>query len=50
MSFLDIDEILNEEERIPVTFKGEAMALGHLDSNVESEHLPQGSRVEIPLV
>lgn len=49
MSYLDIDLILSEEERIPCVFNLDAEGLGSLDASVESEDLPSGSRVELPL-
>lgn len=49
MSHLNIDELLSEEERIPVKFLVEGQSIGHLDANNESNDLPAQSRVEIPL-
>ncbi|KAJ1437630.1 hypothetical protein B484DRAFT_445063 [Ochromonadaceae sp. CCMP2298] len=49
MSYLDIDTILSEEERIPATFIVEAPGLGHLDNSIDSEDLPEQSRIEMPL-
>jgi GINS complex subunit 3 len=49
MSYLDIDQILCEEERIPATFLLDAPGLGHLDTSIDSEDLPENSRIELPL-
>mmetsp|Transcript_1441 Transcript_1441/g.2346 ORF Transcript_1441/g.2346 Transcript_1441/m.2346 type:complete len:199 (-) Transcript_1441:1726-2322(-) len=49
MSFLDIDAILSEEERIPSTFLIEGPGLGHLDISIDSEDLPESTRIELPL-
>lgn len=51
--YLDIDLILSEEERLPVTFNIEAPHLGHLDPTIVSadggDTLPALSRTELPL-
>ena len=49
MSFLDIDEILSEEERIPCIFNIDASNLGYLDSTNNLPDLPAHSKVELPL-
>lgn len=49
MSYLDIDTILCDEERLPCHFLLEASDLGFLDSTIESPDLPEGSRVELPM-
>lgn len=49
MSYLDIDQILSEEERIPATFLLEGPGLGHLDASIDSTDLPENSRIELPL-
>jgi GINS complex subunit 3 len=49
MSYLDIDEILSEEERIPCVFSIDATGLGNLDSTNELPDLPAHSKVELPL-
>ena len=49
MSYLDIDEILCEEERVPCTFMLTAVGLGHLDTSVEGNDLPEQTRIELPL-
>ena len=50
MSFLDIDTILAEEERLPCTFKYDAEKLGFLDpTNEEDTVLPASSKVELPV-
>ena len=53
MSYLDIDQILYEEERIPSIFLINAYALSYLDPTLE-EHtsctdLPEQTRIELPL-
>lgn len=50
-SFLDIDLLLSEEERVPVIFKLPAKGLGHLDPFLEDhdEGLQIGSKAEVPL-
>jgi GINS complex subunit 3 len=49
MSYLDIDQILSEEERIPSTFLMAGPGLGHLDISIDSEDLPSQTRIELPL-
>jgi GINS complex subunit 3 len=49
MSYLDIDQILCDEERIPATFLLDAPGLGHLDPSIDSEDLPENTRIELPL-
>ena len=49
MSYLDIDQILSEEERIPTVFLLDGAGLGHLDISIESEDLPENTRIELPL-
>lgn len=51
MSYLDIDQILAEEERFPCKFLVEAPTLGQLDPTNAGygNPLPIGSRVELPL-
>lgn len=48
---LDIDQILNEEERLPCKFLIDAPTLGHLDPTNAGYGftLPEGSRVELPM-
>lgn len=47
--YLDIDEILSEEERVPCIFTYDAKNLGMLDSSNDSIDLPEDSKVELPL-
>ena len=51
MSWLDIDTILAEEERLPCVFSTDCPTLGHLDKNNSNygQMLPKGSRVELSL-
>jgi GINS complex subunit 3 len=49
MRFLDIDEILSEEERLPCIFSVDASGLGGLDPAIESHDLPAHSKVDLPL-
>jgi GINS complex subunit 3 len=49
MKYLDIDEILSEEERMPSVFNLDASGLGCLDSTNHSPDLPAHSKVELPL-
>ncbi len=49
MSFLDIDLILSEEDRLPCIFRVDAFDLGHLDPSNHSSVLPMNSRLELPL-
>jgi hypothetical protein len=49
MSFLDIDQILSEEERIPCVFRLDAKGLGFLDATVESDDIAASTRVELPM-
>ncbi|KJE90281.1 hypothetical protein CAOG_008529 [Capsaspora owczarzaki ATCC 30864] len=48
MAYHDIDEILMEQELVPVAFKTEAKWLGHLDPGSASPDLPEGARLDIP--
>ena len=49
MSYLDIDQILSEEERIPATFLLEGPGLGHLDASIDSTDLPENMvNLELP--
>ena len=49
-SFLDIDTLLSEEERLPCIFSTDCPTLGHLDkNNADEQVLPKGSKVELPL-
>ena len=49
MKFLDIDEILAEEERLSCVFSLDASGLGYLDPTSNEEDLPENSKVELPL-
>ncbi len=49
MGYLDIDEILSEEERIPSIFLLDAINLGSLDLTNTFSDLPAQSKVELPL-
>ena len=49
MKYLDIDEILAEEERISCIFSIDAAGLGPLDPTTNEEDLPAQSKVELPL-
>lgn len=49
MSLLDIDQILNEEERIPCVFRSDAKGLGFMDATLDTADLPNGTRIELPL-
>ncbi|KAJ4457465.1 putative 40S ribosomal protein S17-B [Paratrimastix pyriformis] len=49
MSYYDLDEILAEEQVIPVQFKREAADLGHLDPSSLEDRLAKDARVELPL-
>jgi hypothetical protein len=45
MSYLSIDEVLSEEDRLPVTFEVDVDKMGYLDPTSASEHLLAGSRI-----
>ena len=45
MSYLDIDVILAEEDRIPCMFKSDVADLGYLDPANAQSTLPAGSRI-----
>lgn len=49
MRFLDIDEILAEEERMSCVFSLDASGLGSLDPTSNEEDLPATSKIELPL-
>ena len=47
--FLDIDEILADDERLTCRMMQETADLGHLNSNINSVDLPRDAKVEIPM-
>lgn len=47
--YLDIDEILADDERLTCRMMQESADLGHLNSNVNSVDLPRDAKVEIPM-
>jgi len=49
MSYLDINTILCDEERIPCTFLHDSVKLGHLDSSAEEKDIAADSRVDLPV-
>ncbi len=51
MTYLDLDTILSEEERVPCVFQFEVAYLGFLNpnDNEDSESLPKSSKVELPV-
>lgn len=49
MSFLDIDQILAEEERLTCEFSVDAKDLGMLDPSIGTSDLPAHSKVDLPL-
>ncbi len=49
MRYLDVNLILSEEERLPVTFESQAYGLGHLDTNSNEQDLPAKSKIELPV-
>eukprot|EP01041_Mallomonas_annulata_P005413 gene5413-10834_t len=49
MSYLDIDQILAEEERLPCEFLINAKGLGMLDTSLKAEDLPAHSKIDLPL-
>lgn len=49
MRYLDIDEILSEEERLPCVFLHDAASLGNLDPTADSADLLAQTKVELPL-
>mmetsp|Transcript_11247 Transcript_11247/g.12748 ORF Transcript_11247/g.12748 Transcript_11247/m.12748 type:complete len:194 (-) Transcript_11247:1122-1703(-) len=46
--YYGIDDILSEEDQIPVTFNTDAFNLGFLDSTSDSPELGKGAQVELP--
>jgi GINS complex subunit 3 len=49
MGYLDIDDILCEEERIEVVLNAEkAYNTGYLDPSSATEHLEKGAKIELP--
>lgn len=49
MSFLDIDVILSEDERLPCKFASECAHLGFLDPISNGNVLSKGFRTELPI-
>jgi len=49
MNYYDIDDILAEEERIPLTFRNEGYNLGWLDAGSSDDHLKSETAVELPI-
>lgn len=49
MNYLNIDEILTEEERIPSIFLLDGSGLGHLDTTNDLNDLPSNSKIDLPL-
>lgn len=47
--YLDINEILAEEERVGCKTLQESTNLGHLATDLNIVHLPRDSKIEIPL-
>jgi len=47
--YYDVESILAEEERVPLTMLTEAQGLGFLDATSTKPDLEDGSRVELPL-
>lgn len=44
-SYLSIEEVLSEEDRLAVTFRVDVDKLGHLDPTSHQENLAKGSRI-----
>jgi len=49
MSYLDINTILCDEERIPCTFLHDSVKLGHLDPSAEEKDITADARVDLPV-
>ncbi len=49
LKLLDIDNLLGEEERIPCEFESSGYDMGHLDMTLNQVHLPEKSKVSLPL-
>src|SRR5690348_4494368 len=49
MGYLDIDNLLGEEERLPCVFTSGGTGMGSLDPTLNSHNLPAKSRVSLPL-
>ncbi len=49
MSYLDINIILCEEERVPCKFLHDSVKLGHLDPFAEERDISADARVELPM-
>lgn len=47
--YLNIDEILAEDERVPCIFHVQAHRLGHLDPTSGTETVAEGQQLELPL-
>ncbi|KMT18591.1 hypothetical protein BVRB_2g027220 [Beta vulgaris subsp. vulgaris] len=47
-NYYDIDDILAEEELIPVVFQKAATGVGLLDPSSETNNIEQGAKVELP--
>ncbi|XP_072519777.1 DNA replication complex GINS protein PSF3 [Salminus brasiliensis] len=48
-SFLSLDDILLSQERLPCRTDTEFPGLGFLEKNAESRHIPEGTKMEMPL-
>ena len=48
MNYLNLDEILSEEERMPSIFLIDGSGLGHLDSTNDLIDLPANTKIELP--
>lgn len=48
MNYYDLDEILSEEIKIPITFIEDAINLGYLNTTGISEDIKAGTQLELP--
>lgn len=46
--YFEIDDILACQEKIPCTFQSRVKDLGFLDHGSDSEHIEQGTKMELP--
>ncbi|XP_028410133.1 DNA replication complex GINS protein PSF3-like [Dendronephthya gigantea] len=46
--YFEIDDILVCQERVPCTFESQVKDLGFLDHGSDSEHIEQGTKMELP--
>jgi hypothetical protein len=49
MAYYSIDDILTEQETVPVQMTTDIIKLGHLDPNTDNPDLPAKTKIELPM-